>query len=107
MAATADGVSVLNIPKKLKINTSSPMSCLQSMGLIDQVTVGSEMEVHDMLEKIKDNDAASTAAIWTRVGGVKLACLTDTNKIEPLPLTAEQRKLVVCKDVLAVASQLG
>jgi hypothetical protein len=78
MATKAEGVTVLDIPKKAPINVSSPMACLQSMGLMAEVPVGSEEDVQKVIERIKDRDAIAAASVWSHVGGVKIACLTDT-----------------------------
>lgn len=73
MALNTDGVTILDIPKKMKIDVSSPIACLKSMGLVS-IIPSSSKECDTPI----DDDARVAALVWSKVGGVKIACLTDT-----------------------------
>lgn len=72
-----EGVKILEIPKRVQIDTASPMACLRSMGLLADVSVEG-VDTQKIIDKIEANDSSVAAAIWTKVGGVRLAHLTDT-----------------------------
>jgi hypothetical protein len=48
------------------------------MGLMSPVAIGNEEEAQKTIDRVNSNDAEATASVWTRVGGIKIACLTDT-----------------------------
>jgi hypothetical protein len=68
----------LFIPRKIRISVSSPMECLQSMGLMSTGTAPLEPDVQKTIDHVKANEALATSAVWSRVGGIKIAFLVDT-----------------------------
>jgi hypothetical protein len=65
------------MPKKIAVDTSTPMSCLKSMGLLG-VEPGGDRQGDAAHIIIESNASDIASSVWFRVGGVRLAHLTET-----------------------------